>query len=619
MLDRAVFGYVVGIDGVAVTLNLRSEHRGFVASHRQGVTGLLETGSLFGVGNGATILVLRVASLQFAEPREVHFQSKHSSPSNDEPLRHLRAITVGRLVRLGKKLEFFGDALTSPPLGAEAFPLTDLETRAIYAFPPDDSPELMLGKTVRGQDELRISLDRLLPRHVAVLGGTGQGKSCFTAAMLQQMAPLAQSRIVVFDINGEYEEALEPHCNAGELKVTRLGSVDEHDEEGYRIPYYALGRAGLSRLLLPSEKTQRPAFNFALETLPYVKYLNDGACLAAERKACLFDDGRIDHATEAYNAIQALRNRSDLNLADNWPPMAAIAALVAESQCLKWDGNKKCAVRDGWLYGNISTLVNRIHRRIDDPMFRSIVDVEGGKEIGDDDWNSASQRLIKDLFGSKSTPWKVHIVDLRRVTHDLLPSILGALLELYAYRLFIQGQGSGFPTLLVLEEAHHYLRSVLGDDDSAHDALAYERLAKEGRKFGLSLWISTQRPSEVSSAVLSQCGTWICFRVIGTADTNAIGAATEWLDKRELSAISGLPRQQALFFGAGVPLPTRIVIPDANPKPRSSDPAFSQWNRAQVKKKTDRDSPGRKSGAAPKKKNNFEYNRNKDDKKEKPN
>lgn len=595
MLDRAVFAYVVGVDGVAITLNLRSEHRGFVASHRQGVTGLLETGSLFGVGNGATILVLRVVSLQFSEPREVHSQSKQSSPSNDEPLRHLKAIAVGRLVRRGDELEFFGDALASPPLGAEAFPLTDLETRAIYAFPPDKSPELVLGRTVRGLEDLSISLDRLLPRHLAVLGGTGQGKSCFTAAMLQQMIPLPQSRIVVFDINGEYEDALAPLCDEHNLKVTRLGCSDEESEEGYRIPYYALGRAGLSRLLLPSEKTQRPAFNFALESLPYVKYGNDGAYLASEKRPCLFDDCRNDRADDAYDAIQALRDRNNQEVADNWPPMTAIASLVAESQCLKWDARNKCAVRDGWLYGNVSTLINRINRRIDDPMFQSVVDVDGGEEIGDDNWNSASRELITDIFGGKKARWKVHIVDLRRVTHDLLPGILGALLELYAYQLFLQGQGNTFPTLLVLEEAHHYLRSIAGDDGSSNDALAYERLAKEGRKFGLSLWISTQRPSEVSSTVLSQCGTWVCFRVTGTTDTAAISAATEWLDKRELSAISGLPRQQALLFGSGIPLPTRILIPDAVPSPRSQDPAFSKWKRKRVKKKARKKSSARTS------------------------
>jgi DNA helicase HerA-like ATPase len=143
----------------------------------------------------------------------------------------------------------------------------------------------------------------------------------------------------------------------------------------------------------------------------------------------------------------------------------------------------------------------------------------------------------------------------------------------------MKGQGSTYPTLLVLEEAHHYLRTIINNDAVVADALAYERLAKEGRKFGLSMWISTQRPSELSSTVLSQCGTWICFRTAGQADMNAIGAATEWLDKRELTAIAGLPRQQAIFFGAGVPLPTRIIIPNANPKPRSHDPKYSKWTQ----------------------------------------
>ena len=577
MLDRAVFAYVVGVDGVHITLNLRSEHRGFVASHRHGVSSLLEIDSLFGVVNGDSILVLRIVSLQFTEPREVHSQSKQASPTNDEPMRHLTATAVGRLVRQDRELHFFGDALASPALGAEAFPLTDRETQTIHSFPPDDSAALTLGQTVRGLGDLRIPLNRLLPRHVAVLGGTGQGKSCFTAAMLQQMVALPKSRIVVFDINGEYEDALSTFCQAGDLKVTRLGKGDD-DHDGFRIPYYALGRAGLSRLLLPSEKTQRPAFNFALASLRFIEYDRGGAKLVGAGQPCLFDDCRAEGANEAYQAVQALRNPEALKEATHWPPMAALAALVAESQCLKRDA-RHMPVRDGWLFGNVSTLINRIHRRIDDSMFRDVVDVDGGDYIKTGNSRNASNQLINDVFGSRTTKWKVHIVDLRRVTHDLLPGILGALLELYAHRLFVQGQGNTFPTLLVLEEAHHYLRSISGEDESTSDALAYERLAKEGRKFGLSLWVSTQRPSEISSTVLSQCGTWVCFRVTGTADTNAISAATEWLDKRELSAISGLPRQQALFFGAGVPLPTRIIIPKAHPKPRSHDPQYARWNQ----------------------------------------
>jgi len=577
MLDRAVFGYVVSIDGPTVILNLRSEHRGFVASHRQGISGLLENGSLFGVSSGSSILVLRVLSLQFAEPKEVHLHLRDVASDRDEPLRNLKAICVGRLSRKGKVLQFDGDALASPALGAEAFPLTDLEQRAIHCLPDDDSAKLSLGTTVRGSGSLDVTLNQLLPRHVAVLGGTGQGKSCFTAAMLQQMLPTRNGRIIVFDINGEYEQAIAPHCGEGRLKVTRLGG-DEGDSNSYRIPYYALGRAGLSRLLLPSEKTQRPALNFALEALPYVCHDGVGASLAEDEITCLYDDCRSGDEREAIQAIDKLRMRADLECADTWPHMSALGCLVAESQALRKDRNRG-AERNAFHYGNVAPLVDRIHRKIDDPMFCQVVNVQGGEAISAHGWKGDSRKLIRRFFGSGPSRWNIHIVDLRMVTHDLLPGILGALLELYAYELFRRGQDQTFPTLLVLEEAHHYLRSISLEDGSTGDALAYERLAKEGRKFNLALWISTQRPSEVSSTVLSQCGTWVCFRLTGQADIQAVGTATEWLDRREISAISGLPRQQALMFGSAIPLPTRVRIPEANPTPKSNDPQFERWNR----------------------------------------
>ncbi|MEY2724696.1 MAG: hypothetical protein RLZZ458_563, partial [Planctomycetota bacterium] len=309
MLDRAIFGYVVGVDGVQITLNLRSEHRGSVASHRNGVCSLLETGSLFGVVHGTDILVLRVSSLQFAEPREVHHRSKNYSQAGDEPLRHLHATSVGRLIRQDSDLYFLGDALSSPVLGAEAFPLNDRETQAIYCCPPDDSPSLTLGECVRGNGKLRMSLNRLLPRHVAVLGGTGQGKSCFTASMLQQMVLLPHSRIVVFDINGEYEDALSPKCKPGDLKVTRIGKGANDGDHGFKIPYYALGRDGLARLFLPSEKAQRPAFQFAFESLPFVECDAGGVKLVGADKSCLIDVCKKEGADKAIEAMEKLRNR----------------------------------------------------------------------------------------------------------------------------------------------------------------------------------------------------------------------------------------------------------------------------------------------------------------------
>jgi len=279
-------------------------------------------------------------------------------------------------------------------------------------------------------------------------------------------------------------------------------------------------------------------------------------------------------------------------MATEWPNMGALGCLIAESHCLK-RGKSSQWERDTFYYSNVVPLVTRIRRCIEDPLFASVVDVEGGKPVSTDgrepassgqtlDWNKESAAVCGRIFGDHNTPWKIHIVSLKNVAHDLMPMVLGSLLELLAFDLFKRGQDKTYPTLLVLEEAHHCLRQFSkNDDDSGQNSLAYERIAKEGRKFGLSLWISTQRPAEVSSTVLAQCGTWVVFRLASEQDLNAVASAGDWVDRHELARIAGLPRQQAVVFGAGVPIPARVVAPTADPRPKSADPDFRRWTRAE--------------------------------------
>lgn len=141
---------------------------------------------------------------------------------------------------------------------------------------------------------------------------------------------LPSARIVVFDINGEYETALNvPELPAGAVKCTTIGGPGPGS---FKIPYYALGRHGLNRLLVPSEKTQRPALTFALEHLHQVRWfpLLRGAGLANDIAPFLFDDCRQGGAVDADNRIQQLRN-GQAGTAAAWPHMAALASLVAES------------------------------------------------------------------------------------------------------------------------------------------------------------------------------------------------------------------------------------------------------------------------------------------------
>lgn len=573
MRSRQPIAYVVQIDGGQITLNLLDMHRGHVASHNWGMAAVAEVGALIGLTSGARLLVLRVQGLDFAEPREAHRAGIGASAQKDDPLRHLRGVIVGRLDRIKGKLEFFSDSLATPALGAEAVPLTDEEYAAIFQRDENAKAKVTLGHNIRGTGPLRVGLESLLARHVAVLGSSGQGKSCFTAAILQQVIKQPRARVVIFDVNGEYSDALKPLL-ADRLKETIIGG---EKEGAFRIPYQALGRHGLMRLLMPSEKTQRPALAFAIEHLSRVVWFDNprGAGLVGETRFSLTDECVQVGVAEAHRALQALRSGT-AQVATAWPSMRAVSALVSESHCVMPGRNGP--ERSAFLYGNIAPLITRIHRLVEDPMFTSVVNVDGGPGSGGQlNWRRESTELVESIFGAKQVNWTVHIVNLRNVAHDLMPLVLGSLLELYAHELFRRGQENKIATLLVLEEAHHYLRPVGTDEDARDHALAYERLAKEGRKFGLSLWLSTQRPSEVSSTVLSQCNTWVTFRLASEHDLSAVQSACEWVDKSEVRRIAGLARQNAIVFGGSVSMPTFIRAPEAKPRPRSDDAPFDDW------------------------------------------
>ncbi len=576
MKSRQPLGYVVQIDGIDITLNLLDMHRGQLASHAFGISAVTEVGSLLALDAGSRILVMKVLSQSFAEPKEAHRHGVGTSTHQSEPLRHVCGVVVGRLMREKGTVKFVSDSLATPPLGADAYPLNNEELASVLGSLEAEVAPIVLGNDLRGGGQLSIGLESLISRHVAVLGSSGQGKSCFTAAVLQQVVRFPKARIVIFDINGEYEDAFKmAGLPANAVKVTQVGGTDEN---AFKIPYFALGRFGLHRLLMPSEKTQRPALSFALENLNKVKWFpnESGAGLSDDFEASLFDDCRSDGADDAHARIQRLRQRQ-APVAKEWPPMSALAALVAESHGIVPDKFGKVK-RDPFNYSNISPLVTRVHRLAEDPMFMDVVDVQGGPGCGGPlDWGKESTALVNNIFGGKEVPWRVHIVDLRRISHDLTPFVLGSLLELYAFELFKRGQAQKVPTLLVLEEAHHYMRPIGSGAEAAENSLAYERLAKEGRKFGLALWLSTQRPSEISPTVLSQCNNWVSFRLTSEKDLAAIQAASEWADRREVKRIAGLARQNAIVFGGSISMPILMRAADASPKPRSEDGAFDDW------------------------------------------
>lgn len=586
MIRRHPIGHVVEIDGPRILVNLFDDSRGHVAGHPDGLSTVGQPGDVVGIEAGALIVVLRIDTIAFAEPREIHHRRGEARGASEEPLRQMRGCVLGTLIREGGLLRFAAVDRVLPVLGAGVFPLSNEELEATIGDHGDPDGRIVLGHDARNPlIPVAANLDHLLGRHLAVLGATGQGKTHFVAAVLQQLARAPRARIVVFDVNGEYGDAF-GHLGR-RLARTVLGRPAPGgpavDVRTLRIPYYALGRHGLARLLLPSEKTQMPALRFAIERLRFVEVLGDGAMPVGQAAPVFFDDCRAGGEAAALQQLGAIR-RPAPPVAQRWPHMRALSCLAAEFYALK-PGDRAGPQRNAFAYGHIHSLVNRIRGLIDDDRFQDVVDVDGGTLArGPLDLTAEAQTLIETVFGAaEQTPdhWSVHVIDLSQLTQDLMPFVLGALLELYAAELFRRGPGQTHPTLLALEEAHHYLRQLPGDAESGQHALAYERLAKEGRKFGVSLLISTQRPSEVSPTVLAQCGTWAVFRLSNENDQRAVMHAAEGAAAGMARQIPGLARGEAMVLGAAMPVMARLSVIRADPPPRSSDPPFrAAWSAA---------------------------------------
>lgn len=223
------------------------------------------------------------------------------------------------------------------------------------------------------------------------------------------------------DANGEYDRSFRKSESAllsgddrcrladGQYRYTSIGEAAA-GSASLKIPYYALGRHGLHRLLLPSERTQRPALTFAIDNLCNVVWNGalKGAGLVGE-DAVLFDDCRQSGAGEANDAISRLR-AGGATPATRWPHMLALASLVADSHCIA-PSNRTGMERNAFSYGNISPLVTRIRRLADDEMFCAVVDVNGGRSQacgGALDWQreSVRPRAASSAVPAVPRPWR---------------------------------------------------------------------------------------------------------------------------------------------------------------------------------------------------------------------
>ena len=412
-----------------------------------------------------------------------------------------------------------------PVPGTAFFPVSDADMCEIYST--QDQSTVEIGTVYPTKDtRAALMIDSLLGKHFALLGSTGTGKSTSAALILHRICDAnPQGHIVMIDPHGEYGAAFARNgevYSASNLELPYwLMNFEEHCEVLVTShgPERAIDSDILAKCLLAARSKNRASEGIARLTVDSpVPYL-----LSDLSSILSAEMGRLDKGTNSLPYIR-LRSRLDEIKADPRFSFMFSGMLVADS---------------------MSAFLSKVFRL-----------PANGKPIS-----------IIDTSAMPSEITHVVVSVLARVIFD--------------FAVWSRDEEQK-PILLVCEEAHRYVpsSSTIGEGQSVRKIL--ERIAKEGRKYGVSLGLITQRPSDLAEGVLSQCGTIIAMRLNNERDQHFVKAAMPEGSRGFLDAIPALRNRECIVCGEGVSIPIRVAFDDleADRRPASADPVFTDlWNQ----------------------------------------
>src|SRR5439155_13102052 len=231
----------------------------------------------------------------------------------------------------------------------------------------------------------------------------------------------------------------------------------------------------------------------------------------------------------------------------------------------------KTGPKQGPMFGDFDRFIARLGSRMNDIRYDFLLKPRVRTT------SASLSALLRDFVGLGDPKRAVTVIDLSSVPFDVRPTVAAQIGRLAFEFNYWNPKYREFPILLMCEEAHAYIPRA-AEGQYAGSRKSMERIAKEGRKYGVGLAVVSQRPHEVSETVLSQCGTFICLRITNPDDQAYVRSLVPESEGDLVNILAGLGRGEALVLGEAVPLPTRLQFDKPNPTPNSDDVDFyEKW------------------------------------------
>ena len=422
--------------------------------------------------------------------------------------------------RLTGKIYNFRRGVTRYPVpGSEVYAVSSSDLKQVYAA--DGRASVNIG-TVFPTRDIRGSLyvDAMLGKHFALLGSTGTGKSTSAALILHKICDMApEGHIVMIDPHGEYSAAFK-------------GNGALYDVNNLAMPYWLMNFAEHCEVFVTSSGDERQAdCDILAKCLLQARSKNR----LAESIGKLTVDAPVPYLLSDLTTI--IQNEmGKLDKATNTAPFMRLKGKIEELKA--------------------------------DPRYSFMF---SGMLVGD-----TMADFLGKIFRLPSNGKPISIIDVSGVPSDITSTVVAVLSRLvFDYAIWSRNEPQR-PILLVCEEAHRYIPSDRVAGESAVRTIL-ERIAKEGRKYGVSLGLITQRPSDLAEGVLSQCGTIISMRLNNDRDQAYVRAAMPEGARGFLDSIPALRNRECIICGEGVSIPIRVALDtlEEEKRPASEDPLFS--------------------------------------------
>ena len=482
--------------------------------------------------------------------------------------------------------------------------------------------------------QINLNINSFFNIHTAILGNSGSGKSNTVAHILHQIYRKDSNyaigaKTILFDSNGEYKKAFTSASLTKDIDVRFYKPTTDEDnlevgQVSFPLPYYLMNLDEWLGFLMASELTQKPFWDKVLQTTykfykivndngednkPFVNYFkwkivhilslvlsqvdSDTARITAA-KSVLFRCGQLLNEEERLSEIRDFLSKAEEhciisfgnNNSELTKYLSEVKEDVDEEAALQVDMQKllpgdyydynflsiaiEMTLLEEEARGNVrireyaSTMITRLDYFLNNPECgfmksekQDFANVEDylKKEFGIDVEAKTKQLIIIDLS------------EINTETLELLTSVVSRMLFDYRKRLHGQERRKR-PIHLIMDEAHRYIRKnggyILRDN-------IFEKIAREGRKYSLYLMISSQRPSELSETVLSQCGNYIVHRIQNEIDLKYVYSVLPYFSEDFVNKIKQSVPGEALIFGTCVPMPLQVKVPRANPDPDSDN------------------------------------------------